>query len=1351
MTATNSFTVVVREVNVAPALPAIPDQTVGELTLLTVTNTATNANIHSTISGYALVNPPAGAAIDANGIFTWTPTQNQSPGTNTITTVVTNANPYDLVNPNLTATSTFTVIVREVNVAPALPAIPDQTVSELTLLTVTNTAINANIHSTISGYALVNPPAGAAIDANGIFTWTPTQNQSPGTNTITTVVTNANPYDLINPNLTATNSFTVIVREVNVAPALPAIPDQTINELTLLTVTNTATNASLHSSIAGYGLVNPPVGAAIDANGIITWTPSQNQSPSTNTITTVVTNANPYDLVNPNLTATAGFTVVVREVNVAPALPAIPDQTVSELTLLTVTNTATNPNIHSTISGYALVNAPAGAAIDANGIFTWTPTQNQSPGTNTITTVVTNANPYDLVNPNLTATSTFTVIVREVNVAPALPAIPDQTVSELTLLTVTNTATNPNIHSTISGYALINPPAGAAIDANGIFTWTPNQDQSPSTNTITTVVTNANPYDLINPNLTATSTFTVIVHEVNMAPALPAIPDQTVSELTLLTVTNTATNANIHSTISGYALVNAPAGAAIDANGIFTWTPNQDQSPSTNTITTVVTNANPYDLINPNLTATSTFTVIVREVNVAPALPAIPDQTVSELTLLTVTNTATNANIHSTISGYALINPPAGAAIDANGIFTWTPSQDQSPSTNTITTVVTNANPYDLINPNLTATSSFTVIVREVNVAPALPAIPDQTVSELTLLTVTNTATNANIHSTISGYALINPPAGAAIDANGIITWTPNQNQSPSTNTLTTVVTNSNPYDLVNPQLNATNSFSVVVVQQVNVAPALPVIPPQTVNELTLLTVTNTAANPNIYSTIAGYALVKPPAGAAIDANGIFTWTPSQNQSPSTNTITTVVTNSNPYDPINPQLSATNTFTVVVQEVNVAPALPVIPVQTVNELTLLTVTNTAANANIHSAIAGYALLNPPAGAAIDANGIITWTPSQNQSPSTNTLTAVVTNSNPYDPVNPQLGATNTFTVVVQEVNTAPTLPVIPAQTIVELALLTVTNTATNANIHSTIVGYGLVNPPTGAAIDANGIITWTPSQNQGPSTNTLTTVVTNANPYDLVNPNLTATNSFTVTVIVQQVNVAPSLPVIPAQTVNELTLLTVTNTAINPNNYSTIAGYALINPPTGAAIDANGIITWTPSQNQSPSTNALTTVVINSNPYDPVNPQLSATNTFTVVVQEVNLAPTLPVIPTQTITELALLTVTNTATNANIHSTIVGYGLVNPPAGVAIDANGIITWTPSQNQSSGTNTLTTVVTNSNPYDLVNPNLTATNSFAVIVNTIVMPAPVMQSITVSNDTVTITWSTVPGQNYRLQYP
>ena len=1315
LSATNQFTVEVRVVNLAPVLPVLYPRTVAELALLTVTNTATALDPRASLS-YQLLNPPAGAVIDTNGIITWTSSQAESPSTNRIAAVATSTDLQDAANPVMSATNWLTVIVREVNAAPLPPVTGTQLVNELTLLTVTNTATDSNIHSTL-GYTLVSAPAGAAIDAHGVITWTPAQSQSPSTNVITTVITSTNVLDLFEPFLRATNSFTVIVREVNQAPLLAVLPPQTLNELTLLTVTNTAAEANVHSTLT-YSLANPPVGAAIDGNGVIMWTPAQTQSPGTYVITTVVTNSNPYDQVNPSLSATNTFTVVVKEVNVAPVLPAIGPQTISELTLLTVTNTATEANIHSTL-GYLLVNPPSGVGISASGIITWTPTPAQSPSTNVITTVVTNSNPYDLANPSLSATNSFTIVVKEANVAPVLSVISTQTVNELTLMTVTNTATEANLRARL-GYLLLNPPAGAVIDTNGIITWTPAQTQSPSTNLITTVVTNSDPFDLVNPSLSATNSFTVIVKEVNVAPVLPVVPPQSVNELTFLTVTDTATESNIHSTL-GYILANAPAGASISAGGVITWTPAQTQSPGTYVITTVVTNSNPYDLANPSLSATNSFTVIVNEVNLAPVLPGIGPQTLNELTLLTVTNTAAEANMHSTL-GYLLVNPPSGVGISASGIITWTPTQAQSPSTNVITTVVINSNPYDLVNPSLSATNSFTVVVREANLPPVLSVISTKTVNELTLLTVTNTATEANLHARL-GYLLLNPPAGAVIDGSGILTWTPAQTQSPSTNVITTVVTNSDPFDLVNPSLSATNSFTVMV-REVNVAPVLPVVPPQSVNELTLLTVTNTAAESNIHSTL-GYILAGAPAGASISADGIITWTPAQTQSPGTYVITTVVTNSNPYDLANPHLSATNTFTVVVNEINVAPVLPLIPPQSVNELTLLTVTNTATESDIHATLT-YVLDNSPAGMSIDTNGIITWVPSQAQSPSTNIVTTFVINSDPSAVNVQQMVAANSFTVIVKEVNTVPILPVIGSQNVNELTLLTVTNTATESNIHSTL-GYTLLTAPSGASISANGIIAWTPAQTQSPSTNLITTVVTNSNPFDLANPHLNATNTFTV--VVKEVNVAPVLPTIGVQTVNELTLFTVTNTATEPNPHSSL-GYLLVNAPSGASISANGIITWTPAQAQSPSTNVITTVATNTNPYDLVNPSLSATNSFTVVVREVNLAPVLSVISTQTVNELTLLTVTNAATESNTYASL-GYLLVSAPPGASISTNGTITWTPAQTQSPSTNLITTVVTSSDPFDLINPSLSATNSFTVIVKEVnvapVLPVIALQSV------------------------
>ena len=137
-----------------------------------------------------------------------------------MTTVVTNNNAYDMVSPQLTATNSFTVIVREVNRRRCWRELPPQTVNELTPLTVTNTAGEPNIHSADGGLRAGQSARRDEHQRSGVITWTPREAQSPGTNTVTTVVTNNNAYDMVNPQLTATNSFTVIVREVNPAPVL---------------------------------------------------------------------------------------------------------------------------------------------------------------------------------------------------------------------------------------------------------------------------------------------------------------------------------------------------------------------------------------------------------------------------------------------------------------------------------------------------------------------------------------------------------------------------------------------------------------------------------------------------------------------------------------------------------------------------------------------------------------------------------------------------------------------------------------------------------------------------------------------------------------------------------------------------------------------------------------------------------------------------------------------------------------------------------------------------------------------------------------------------------------------------
>ena len=88
------------------------------------------------------------------------------------------------------------------------------------------------------------------------------------------------------------------------------------------------------------------------------------------------------------------------------------------------------------------------------------------------------------------------------------------------------------------------------------------------------------------------------------------------------------------------------------------------------------------------------------------------------------------------------------------------------------------------------------------------------------------------------------------------------------------------------------------------------------------------------------------------------------------------------------------------------------------------------------------------------------------------------------------------------------LPAQTNRTILELTALSVTNQATDTDLPASTLTYTLLAAPAGTVIDASGVITWTPTEAQGPGTYTFTTWVT-----DNASPALSSTNSFTVVVL----------------------------------------------------------------------------------------------------------------------------------------------------------------------------------------------------------------------------------------------
>ena len=96
-----------------------------------------------------------------------------------------------------------------------------------------------------------------------------------------------------------------------------------------------------------------------------------------------------------------------------PVLSAIDDQTIPELQEFQLAIMGQNVGGSDDVLRYQLDDAPAGAMIDAvTGLFTWTPTEAQGPGSYDVTVRV-----FDVTQPEMFATRTFTINVTEVDLS----------------------------------------------------------------------------------------------------------------------------------------------------------------------------------------------------------------------------------------------------------------------------------------------------------------------------------------------------------------------------------------------------------------------------------------------------------------------------------------------------------------------------------------------------------------------------------------------------------------------------------------------------------------------------------------------------------------------------------------------------------------------------------------------------------------------------------------------------------------------------------------------------------------------------------------------------------------------
>jgi PKD repeat protein len=212
--------------------------------------------------------------------------------------------------------------------------------------------------------------------------------------------------------------FAITVTDVNEAPVLATIGDRPVDEGSLLTFTAIATDPDRPANALTFSLdPGAPAGAGIDpATGLVTWTPTEAQGPGSYPVTVRVT-----DNGTPSLFDEETIQIAVREVNQAPLLAALGDRTVTEGTPLTIELQATDPDRPANTLTFTASGLPEGATF-LDGVFTWTPSQGQGPGSYPVTFAVSDGQATHSERVQLTVTVA--------NGAPVVEAGADATVDE---------------------------------------------------------------------------------------------------------------------------------------------------------------------------------------------------------------------------------------------------------------------------------------------------------------------------------------------------------------------------------------------------------------------------------------------------------------------------------------------------------------------------------------------------------------------------------------------------------------------------------------------------------------------------------------------------------------------------------------------------------------------------------------------------------------------------------------------------------------------------------------------------------------------------------------------------------
>jgi len=519
--------------------------------------------------------------------------------------------------------------------------------------TATNATMNAAWYNLLVSVA-VQDSAGASIwTANQTVASLPAQTSralnfayaigtaTPGTYTVVERVTDPASGALLDMKTTTFQVLSSAVRGVGLIGTVTATPSAVYRNgtVTLLSTVRNSGNAAMDLVGLQALIVNPQTQAVARtlpiAGGVLALGAERTDAvvvPS-GSLTATAANTTYVAVLQALLTGGATKTLASAPITVidrAPIFDEMGPQTVGEGQTLSVIVRATDPDGDPvTLSVGAL---PANATFEpATGALTFAPDYTQD-GAYAVTVTATDG--------ILPTTRTIDIAVLNTNRPPMLSPLVSLVVNEGEIVHVAILATDPDGTGALTLQAANLPPWATFTDlgaGQGTIVLAPAFGDAGSYPAITVTVAD---HDATNP-LTDTKTFDLTVQNVNRAPVLEPIANQSLAEGATVEVPLLATDPDGNGTLR-LTLENAPAFVALTdqgtGQGILRLTPDYSGAGAYPGVTVRVIDQDPVAPLD----AVQTFTVTVGNTNRAPQVTPIPNQAMSEGAVLDVPVTATD-------------------------------------------------------------------------------------------------------------------------------------------------------------------------------------------------------------------------------------------------------------------------------------------------------------------------------------------------------------------------------------------------------------------------------------------------------------------------------------------------------------------------------------------------------------------------------------------------------------------------------------------------------------------------------------------------------------------------------------